>query len=64
MQRILDSGDKETLLIEYKKLIYELFEGKIDKKLLIMTRTLNDNYDNPQAIPHYVLSQKIEERTG
>lgn len=51
--------------IDYLRLsLRQVINGKYDLEKFVVTKTLNDNYKNPDMIAHNVLAERIARRTG
>ena len=61
---ILSKQDIQPAINYLRTELRKVIEGKFNLDLFIITKTLNDNYKNPDMIAHNVLAERIAKRTG
>ncbi len=59
---IMNQKSVDKAIIWLKKILREIVNGKIDKSMFIITKSLSSYYKNPEGIAHKVLADRMAER--
>lgn len=59
---IMNQKSVDKAIIWLKKTLKEIVDGKIDKSMFIITKSLSGYYKNPEGIAHKVLADRMAER--
>lgn len=64
LEEIMYKKDAEAALTAARTFVADVLSGKLDMQKFVLSKTLNDEYKHPDALPHVQVARKLERRRG